>query len=109
MDKYSICGNFGNLEHVLNWCYTALKQGRLKWRYDSVLNYMTSEIFKLKQDQVTIHTNIPGKLINGGTIPADILTTGQRQDIVLINRSEKKIALLELTVNLKKNIASANL
>ena len=63
---------------------------------------MTNEKFKLKQDQDTIHKNIPGKLINGGTIPADILTVGQRQDIVLINRSEKKIALLELTVSFKK-------
>ena len=108
-DKCQICGNFGNLEHVLNWCSVALNQGRLKWRHDSVLNHMTNEIIKVKSDDVTIYTDIPGRSINGGTIPADIITTGQRPDIVLINRSEKKIALLELTVSFEKNIASANI
>ena len=28
LDKCVICGNFGNLEHVLNWCNTALNQKR---------------------------------------------------------------------------------
>ena len=37
MDKCNICGNFGKFEHILNWCPTALKQGRLKRRHDSVL------------------------------------------------------------------------
>ena len=109
MDKCNICGNFGNLEHILTWCSAALTQGRLKWRHDSVLNHMTQEINKVKPDQVTIYTDIPGKSINGGTIPADIITTGQRPDIVLFNRLEKKIALLELTVSFEKNIASANI
>ena len=76
LDKCQICGNFGNLEHVLNWCSVALNQGRLKWRHDSVLNHMTNEIMKVKSDEVTIHTDIPGRSINGGTIPADIITTG---------------------------------
>ena len=109
MIKYNICGNFGNLEHILIWCPTALKQGRLKWRHDSVLAYMTNEIMKVKEYQVTIYADIRGKSINRGTIPADIITKGQRPDIVLINRSEKKIALLERTVSFEINIASANL
>ena len=109
MDKCQICGNFGNLEHVLNWCSTALNQGRQKWRHDSVLYHMTKEICKVKEDKVTIHTDIPEYSINGGTLPADIITTGQRPDIVLINRKDKKIALLELTVSFEKNIESANI
>ena len=102
MDKCDICGNYANLEHILNWCNTALSQGRLKWRHDSVLHHMTSEINKVKQTEVTIYTDIPGQTINAGTIPADIITTGQRPDIVLINREKKKIALLELTVSFEK-------
>ena len=109
MDKCQLCGNFANLEHILNWCSTALNQGRLKWRHDSVLHHMTSEINKVKPTEVTIYTDIPGLSINGGTIPADIITTGQRPDIVLINRKEKQIALLELTVSFEKNIDSANI
>jgi hypothetical protein len=109
MDKCQLCGNFANLEHILNWCSTALNQGRLKWRHDSVLYHMTSEINKVKPTEVTIYTDIPGLSINGGTIPADIITTGQRPDIVLINRKEKQIALLELTVIFEKNIDSVNI
>ena len=59
---------------------------------------MHYEITKVKPDHITIFTDIPGKDFNGGTIPADIITTGQRPDIVLISRKEKKIALLKLTV-----------
>ena len=54
---------------------------------------MHSEIIKVKTDETTIFTDIPGKSMNGGTIPADIVTPAQRPDIVLINRKEKKIAL----------------
>ena len=30
LDKYQICGNFANLEYVLNWCKTSLNDGRFK-------------------------------------------------------------------------------
>ena len=52
---------------------------------------------------------MPEQSINRGTIPADIVTTGQRPDIVMINKAEKKITLFELTVSFEKNIESANL
>ena len=70
---------------------------------------MHNEIAKVLPSEVTLFTDIPGKTINGGTIPADIVTTGQRPDIVLINRKDKKIALLELTVSFEKNAESAHL
>ena len=40
--------------------------------------------------------------MNSGTIPADILTTKSRQDIVLINRAEKRIFLLKLSCSFEK-------
>ena len=108
LDKCTICGNFGNLEHVLNWCNTALNQKRFNWRHDSVLKYMKKEMDKGKPESLTIYTDIPGHSINGGTIPADILTTLQRPDIVIINRSERKITLFELTVSFEKNSDAAH-
>ena len=108
LDKCVICGNFANLEHVLNWCSTALNQKRFTWRHDSVLSYMKSEMDKGKPDNITIYTDIPGHSINGGTIPADILTTLQRPDIVIIDRSKKQISLFELTVSFEKNADAAN-
>ena len=108
MDKCDLCGNYANLEHILNWCSVSLHQGRTKWRHDSVLDHMFRELVKGKKNEVTMYAHIPGHQVNGGTIPADILTTAQRPDIVLVNRSEKKIALLELTISFEKNIDSAN-
>ena len=108
MDKCQICGNFANLEHVLNWCATSLNQGRFKWRHDSILSYMSSEMTKGKPNDTIIYIDIPGHQINGGTIPPDIVTTGQRPDIVIINRKEKKIVLFEFTVSFEKNADSAD-
>ena len=101
-DKCDICGNFANLEHVLNWCKTALDQGRFTWRHDSILSNLATEMKKRKPEDVTLYIDIPGHKINGGTIPADILPTLERPDIVIINRSEKKIVLFELTVSFEK-------
>ena len=64
---------------------------------------------KVKPSEVTIYTDIPEHLCNGGTITADIIQTLQRPDIVLINREEKSITLMELTVSFEKNIESAHL
>ena len=109
LDKCQICSNFANLEHVLNWCKTSLNDGRFKWRHDSILSYMIREINKVKEEEITVYTDIPGHSINGSTLAHDILVTGQRPDIVIINRSEKKIALFELTVSFEKNAEAANL
>ena len=108
-DKCKLCGNFGNLEHVLNWCSVALNQGRTKWRHDNVLNYMFSQLMNGKEDNITIHADLPNHQINAGTIPADILATSQRPDIVIINRKEKKISIFELSISFEKNIHSENI
>ena len=47
--------------------------------------------------------------LNGGTIPPDILCTLQRPDLTLIDRSKKKITILELTCSFERNINSANI
>ena len=39
----------------------------------------------------------------------DVLVTGQRPDIVILNRTEKKIVLFEPTVSFEKNVEAANL
>ena len=64
LDKCQLCGNFTNLEHVLNWCKVSLNDGRLKWRHNSILSYMIKEINKGKKDDITIYTDIPGRSIN---------------------------------------------
>ena len=109
LDKCKLCDNYCNLEHTLKWCKVALEQGRTKWRHDSVLSHMVSEMVKGKEENITIYADLPDYQINGGSIPADIQTTAQRPDIVVINRIKKHITLFELSVSFEKNSESANL
>ena len=66
MDKCHLCGNFANLEHVLNCCKTSLNDGRFKWRHDSILSCMTKEMKKEQKYEISVFTDIPGHSINGG-------------------------------------------
>ena len=108
-NKCDLCGNFSNLEHILNWCSVALNQKRLTWRHDSILNYLTSKMKNVKPENITIYADIAGHKFNAGTIPPDILCTTTRPDIVIINREAKSIELLELTCSFEKNIEKANI
>ena len=100
LNRCDLCGNRSDLMHVLNWCPVALKEGRFTWRHNSVLNYMLQEMLKVNLSETTINADLDGFTINGSTIPADILSTGARPDLVLLNRKEKKIEFLELTCKL---------
>ena len=63
---------------------------------------------KEKPEYITLYSDLLKYSINGGTIPADILTTVQRPGFVIINRLEKNITLFELTVSFEKNADAAN-
>ena len=106
--KCPLCSNHGTLEHILNFCSISLTQGRLTWRHDSVLNHLTRSILQDKPDNIEIFCDLPGFDLNGSTIPPDILVTTSRPDLVIINRAEKKIFLLELTCSFESNSASAH-
>jgi hypothetical protein len=107
-----LCGSpHGTLAHIVNFCPVALKQGRFTWRHDSVLRHTLSTLKSLATEGTEIYADLEGHMINGSTIPADILVSsgvGSKPDIVVINRKEKKIALLELTCPLERNIEKAN-
>ena len=70
---------------------------------------MFSQLMNGKEDNITIHADLPNHQINAGTIPADILATSQRPDIVIIKRKEKKISIFELSISFERNIDSANI
>ena len=52
--------------------------------------------------------HLPSYQINGGSTLADIITTVQRPDIVILNRKTKEISLFELSESFEKNADSAN-
>ena len=108
-NKCDLCKNPSNLQHILNWCPKALKEGRFTWRHNSVLSHLTTSLKKNISEDLEIFADIPKFWLNGSTIPPDILCTSLRPDLVIIDRSKKCIELLELTCSFKTNIDSANI
>ena len=102
-----LCSNHGTLEHILNFCSVSLTQGRYTWRHNSVLYHIANTIIQNKPPTLEVFCDIAGLDINGGTIPPDILTTQFRPDLVLLNRQEKTICLLELTCSFERNAEAA--
>ena len=105
----ALCGNYCTLEHILNFCSVAKNQGRFTWRHNSVLNYLCSELKDKLPENLQMYSDLDQYSLNGGTIPPDILCTLQRPDLTLIDRSKKKITILELTCSFERNINSANI
>ena len=104
-----LCSNHGTLEHILNFCSVSLNQGRYTWRHNSVLNHIANTINQNKPPNLEVFCDISGQDINGGTIPPDVLVTQSRPDLVLLNRNEKTICLLELTCSFESNSQAANI
>ena len=104
-----LCSNHGTLEHILNFCSVALNQGRYTWRHNTVLNQITKTILNSKPENLEVYSDISGMDINGGTIPPDVLVTQSRPDLVILNRHEKTICLLELTCSFERNAEAAYL
>ena len=107
--KCDLCSNHCTLQHILNFCPISLTQGRTKWRHDSVLKHFTVVLQEAKPVNIEMFADLPGHWINGATIPADILCTLERPDVVLVERSLRKKVLLELTCSFESNADKANL
>ena len=94
----------------MNGCSVALQQGRTTWRHNSILNHITAAMVQNQPDNLEIYSDLPDYSINGSTIPQDILTvsgSGSKPDLVIINRRDRKIVIMELTSPLEGNIEAA--
>ena len=77
--------------------------------HNSVLNQFTTTIKEKIPQNLEVFADLPNFWLNGVTIPPDILQTGPRPDLAIINRAERKICLLELTCSFECNIQIANI
>ena len=68
-----LCGNNVTLGHILNFCPVSLKQGRLTWRHNTVLNHITKTLLENKPENLEMYADIPGLDLNGTTIPPDLV------------------------------------
>lgn len=123
-----LCDRPGTLEHVLSCCFTALTQGRYRWRHDNVLSevadWLEGERKKERRSNPKLcHINFvkPGEtaktqsphqpsILDGATgwnmevdlgkklVFPSIVQTNLRPDIVLWSEKGKKLIMIELTV-----------
>ena len=108
VSKCPLCSNNGTLEHILNFCTVALNQGRLTWRHNSVLQFLAQSFISKKPSELEVYADLDGLHLNGSTIPPDIVPTQQRPDLVIINRKEKLVFIIELTICFERNFEAAN-
>ncbi len=130
-----LCGERGNLRHILSGCPVSLAQGRYRWRHDTVLREVAaaieSERKKNKKDTGQGITFInfvqaeqkkqggkapaPGLLKSGGqwdigrklVFPQKIATTALRPDIVLWSERSRQVVMVELTVPWEERVEEA--
>ena len=83
------------LGHLLSNCQQALK--RCEWRPNNIVKYLHSTAHSQGMEA---YADLEGCRVNGVTIPANIIITGLKPDLVLINRSSspQEVTLVELTV-----------
>jgi hypothetical protein len=89
------------LGHVLSHCKVALDQDRLTYRHDSILSYLLTTLSSSPGlEDLDFYSDLKGWKTSGGSIPASIMVTGQRPDLVLVDRrtSPFTVHLVELTV-----------
>ena len=107
-----LCGSpNGTLAHITNMCTTALNQGQFLWRHNSVLLHITTVVKTLATCDTEVYADLPNFQVNATTIPADVMVSageGSKPDLVIVNRRQKTIALLELTCSLFGSADKAN-
>ena len=100
------CGTRQTLNHVLNCCGPSLREGRYTYRHDNVLTYIAKCLDTSKyQCYVDIkHHQTPAE----GTVPADLVVTTLKPDIVVIDKTKKTVHIFELTVPAEHRIKTAH-
>ena len=98
--KCPLCGNlWPTVQHILNGCPVSLSQERYTWRHDSALKILAQGLGKCLQPGERLFADLPEMRATDNppaTIPAEILDTLARPDIVIVGDGE--ITLIELTV-----------
>ena len=101
------------LFHILNNCDAFLGEGeRMTWRHNSILNYIANTLDANKPENIKIYSDLPNYKTNGASIPAHIMVTRSRPDLVIVDSSTspQTVYLYELTVCFERegNLEAAN-
>ena len=85
-----------NLNQSINVC--RFLETIYVWRHDSIIYFIVETLKQNKPDSLEIYGDMDGHKCNGGTVPANIVVTGQWPDIVIIDKSTHQQTVLELSV-----------
>ena len=108
-DRCCFCGNIQTLAHILSNCPTALNQGRLTWRHNSVLNSIISLVRPFLKTGMVLFSDMPGyQAPHGGTVPPHIHVTALKPDIFLYDETSEVVIVFELTCPWDSNIARSH-
>ncbi len=102
-----LCGNKSTLLHILNACKTAIDQGRYTFRHNAIISFLVKFLKDNVTDEIKVYADIQGCTTTGGTIPANIVATAEKPDIVCVNSASKYVSILELSVPFESNITKA--
>ena len=101
-DKCKLCKCRQTTDHCLNICKVGLNTGRWTWRHNNIVNYVVNSIDTQK---FSVQSDIPGhEAAGGGTIPPEILITNLKPDITILDKTNNKFHIFELTCPLMANI-----
>lgn len=100
-----LCKGKQTLCHVLNNCPIALNQGRYTWRHNQVLSIIKDFIQEHLLDGYVIECDLPGNVYR---FIRDNSASLLRPDIVIFNRSNKKMFMCELTIPFEEGIENAH-
>jgi hypothetical protein len=104
-----LCHKYETIAHVLNNCQPCLDKYR--WRHDSVLKVIASFCEQSLVPGCEMYVDLAPaehKHAMGGAPPAHLLQTEQRPDLLVANRAQRKLAIVELTVPTEHNARDAH-
>ncbi len=105
--KCELCGGRRTLHYMLNQCDAMLD--RYLWRHNSILSYLYSSALSGNIIDNIIYSDLSNANMPGiSTIPIDITITTQRPDIVIVNRINSTVTILELSVPFESNISDTH-
>ena len=109
-DKCGSCGSQRQtLLHVLNNC--ASKLHMYSWRHNNILLKLKNFVCTyLPESDIFCDLLVENNLfrdVNISTVPIDICITNLRPDLVIVDRLNKSVSILELTVPYEENILKA--
>ena len=86
-------------------CTVSLDTGRYTWRHNCVINYIVNSC----HHNYIVYSDLSGHRGSvGGSLPPGLCVTAEKQDIVMMDKREKKIHPFELTCLSEKHIRIRN-